>query len=150
MGSIVKNKNKKMKGNAKMNKNTKNTEHRGVGRPKVEVKWPKGRFTRRDAYALNPELAELTVLNHLKANLVGKDSLLVKMDEVKEPLAKTEATKGLGKKQFVYCRRSAIEAGHRAKANLNKAKQSKMELPITENKPVETQSESQPVETQSA
>jgi len=124
-----------MKGKNKMksNKSNKNAK-RGVGRPESKVVWPNGRFTREQAFQLNgcyaapARVCKLTVINHLNAALEGKDSVLVKLDE----LGETKSEGGLGRKPFIYLRRSQRDAGRKSTANLRKAKASTVSVPVAD------------------
>jgi hypothetical protein len=101
----------------------------GAGRPSAKVVWPKGRFTREQAYALNPHLCKLTVINHLQANLKGNKSVLVKM---KDELGDSKSEKGLGRKPFIYLRRAVRDNA----ANLHKAKTSPVSVDVSTAAPV--------------
>jgi hypothetical protein len=113
-----------------------NKTKRGVGRPESKVVWPNGRFTREQAFQLNgcyanpARVCKLTVINHLNAALEGKDSVLVKMDE----LGKTKSESGLGRKPFIYLRRSQRDAGRKSAANLRKAK-ANVSVPVVDAAP---------------
>ena len=114
------------------------TETRGVGRPESKVIWPKGRFTREQAYQLNgcyekpARVCKLTVINHLNESLKGKDSVLIRL---KDEFGKSTSEAGLGRKPFIYIRRSVHEAGKKNVANLRKAKASTVTVPMTDSTP---------------
>lgn len=114
-----------------------NKAKRGVGRPESKVVWPNGRFTREQAFQLNgcyatpARVCKLTVINHLKTNLEGENSVLVQMEE----LGKTKSETGLGRKPFIYLRRSQRDAGRKSAANLRKAKAS-VSVPVADVTPV--------------
>lgn len=111
----------------KNSKSVKSAEKNGVGRPVAKVVWPNGRFTMKQAYAANPHVCKLTVINHRVAALKGNDSVLVKLDE----LGKSETK---GRKSFIYLRRSQRDAGRKASANLRKA--ASVTVPIVDTTPV--------------
>lgn len=110
-----------------MSKKNSKSEKRGVGRPKSKVVWPNGRFTREQAYAANPGVCKLTVINHLNADMKGNKSILIRMkDEHGEPQSKA----GKGRKPFIYLRRAQYEAGKKSIARLQAAKKSKVSVDI--------------------
>lgn len=125
--------NKQQKGKTVSAKN-KSVKQQGPGRPESKVVWPNGRFTREQAYEMNgcntkpARMCKLTVINHLKDALTGNNSVLIQM---KDELGKSKSTNGLGRKPFIYLRRSQRDAGRKAKANLIKAKVSTVTVPIT-------------------
>lgn len=117
-----------------MKKNT----NPGVGRPESKVVWPSGRFTREQAFQLNgcyatpPRVCKLTVINHLKEDLKGTGSILVQLEE----LGKTKSESGLGRKPFIYLRRSQRDAGRKASVNFHKPKASNVAVPVTDEIPI--------------
>lgn len=124
-----------------------NKTPRGVGRPESKVVWPNGRFTMEQAFQLNgcyakpARVCKLTVINHLNEDLylidkaTGKPnksrfnpkSTLIRM---KDELGETKSAKGLGRKPFIYLRRSQRDAGRKSAANLRKAKAT-VSVPVT-------------------
>lgn len=117
---------------------SKNTQT-GPGRPASKVVWPNGRFTREQAYQYNgcyetpARVCKLTVINHLNDALKGNDSILIRM---KDESGKSKSESGLGRKPFIYLRRSQFNAGKKAAANLRKAKASSVTVPVVDSTPV--------------
>ena len=92
------------------NKNKKNNEARGVGRPSATINYPNRKFTFADLKAENTHVTPLCLRKHLEKDaLLGKKSLIVKLDE-KRP---TES--GKGRKLEVYQKRSRQGIGSVAK-----------------------------------
>jgi len=105
-----------MSKNAKTNKNG-----RGPGRPSYVIKWPTGKFTFQDLEILNgvnPETGKgenctkLTLRKGMAKDLALKGkSFIVKTDETRKP----DSESGLGRKSFVFVRRSKLVAAKAAK-----------------------------------
>jgi hypothetical protein len=89
-------------------KSTKSATKTGPGRPLSKVAYPNGKFTEKQAKELNgcfedpPRLCGLTVRNHIQADILGKDSVLVLLDD----RAKSD---GKGRKAFLYQKRSQVK-----------------------------------------
>ena len=132
----------------KSNKNTK----RGVGRPESKVVWPNGRFTMEQAFQLNgcyatpARVCTLTVINHLNEDMYLIDKATGKPDKtrpnsksviirLKDELGETKSEGGLGRKPFIYLRRSQRDAGRKSAANLRKAKASTVSVPVADAAP---------------
>lgn len=89
--------------------------NRGPGRPAYEVKWPTSRFTMADLMERNGVnlktgkgkfCTKLTLVKALARDLAKRGhSFIVKLDETREPNSKS----GLGRKTFVYLRRSKLD-----------------------------------------
>ena len=87
---------------------------RGRGRPAYQTKWPIGKFTLTDLMVLNgvnPQTgkgkfcSKLTLIKSLERDrLLKNNSFIVKTDETKKPISES----GLGRKCFVYVRRSKL------------------------------------------
>jgi hypothetical protein len=102
--------------NKTKNKSMKKNATRGAGRPKYQPKYPKSKFTMGDfldANGVNVNTGKgkfctrLTLVKHLKADQnLGNKSLIVKLDETREPNSKS----GLGRKTYVYILRSVLSA----------------------------------------
>jgi hypothetical protein len=121
---------------------------RGVGRPESKVVWPKGRFTREQAYALNGcgtegRPCKLTVINHINEEIYRVDKKTGKIDrsrlnpngaivKVKGEFGKPTSEAGLGRKPEIYMRRSVFEATRKNAANLKKAKTSDVTVPMAD------------------
>lgn len=111
-----------------MNKNSKQVKHNGPGRPRYEVKWPRGKFTFTDLEienGVNPdtgrgkECTTLTLRKALKRELTNRRSGAV--IHLKDALADPNSESGLGRKQYVYTRRTGVatakaSAPHKAKS----------------------------------
>ena len=88
--------------------------NRGPGRPAYQVKWPSCKFTMADLLDKNEVTqntgkgkfcTKLTLVKALdRDNAKGNDSVIVKLVETREPNSKS----GLGRKTFVYVRRSVL------------------------------------------
>jgi len=125
---------------------------RGVGRPESKVVWPKGRFTREQAYALNGcgqdgRPCKLTVINHINMELYRTDKKTGELDKtrlnpngviikLKGEFGKPTSANGLGRKPEIYIRRAVYEAGQKNVANFRKAKASKVSIPMADTAPV--------------
>jgi len=89
--------------------------NRGPGRPAYEVKWPTSKFTMADLMeknGVNPKTGKgkfctkLTLVKALARDHAKRGhSFIVKLDETREPNSKS----GLGRKTFVYIRRSKLD-----------------------------------------
>jgi hypothetical protein len=128
-----------------MNKNAKtNKSSNGPGRPAYQIKWPTGKFTFQDLEILNgvdPETGKgkvctkLTLRKGLARDLaLNSKSLIVKTKETRAP----DSESGLGRKSFVFIRRSKLQATKAKKS----AKAAEVLAPVVTIAPVET-----PVET---
>ena len=87
---------------------------RSVGRPKYEVKWPNGKFTFLKLMVENgvdpktgkgEKCTTLTLRKNMKAELKKKDSVIVRLDALAEP----NSENGLGRKGYVFIRRSQLK-----------------------------------------
>ena len=102
-----------MKNKTKTNKSKKNTAAtRGPGRPQYTPVIPRSKFTFSDfeeANGVNPNTGKgekcttLTLRKWLKRNLLGRQSLVVHLKGI---TAEPTSENGLGRKQYVYQRRS--------------------------------------------
>ncbi len=81
------------------------TVYSTVGRPRAEVKFPRGKFTFQELCELNPTLAHLTLRNHMKKDKsLGKKSTLVCLEQKGEPGSQA----GYGRKPNLYIRRELL------------------------------------------
>lgn len=90
----------------KSTKKSENAEKRPVGRPRAEVNVPNKKFTFTDLVEANPELSEVTLHKFLARDRARKSkSEIVRLkDESREP----SNEKGLGRKKFVYIKRTRL------------------------------------------
>ena len=96
---------------------------RGRGRPAYQTKWPIGKFTLTDLMVLNgvnPETgkgkfcSKLTLIKGLERDRNFKgNSIIVKTEETRKPISES----GLGRKCFVYVRRSKLNKATKHKDN---------------------------------
>lgn len=100
-----------------MNKNSKQIKHDGPGRPHYVVRWPRGKFTFTDLEienGVNPKTGKgkncttLTLRKALKRELSNRRSGAVV--HLKDTLADPNSKSGLGRKQYVYTRRTGVTA----------------------------------------
>ena len=86
----------------------KNKSQRGPGRPMAEINIPNRKFTFGDLVEANDHVTPLTLRKFLKRDAArkGKSEIVLVKDETREPNSK----KGLGRKTFVYIRRSKMNA----------------------------------------
>jgi hypothetical protein len=109
-------------------KNKNANTNRGPGRPAYEPKVPQSKFTFADFMELNgvnfetgkgPNCSKLTLDKWLKRDKESKGkSMIVKLDETREPNSKN----GLGRKTYVYVRRSKLDTLKSAKVATGKSK----------------------------
>lgn len=86
----------------------KNKNQRGPGRPMADINIPNKKFTFADLVEANSHVTPLTLRKFLKrdASRKGKSEVVLVKDETREPNHK----KGLGRKTYVYIRRSKANA----------------------------------------
>lgn len=91
----------------------KNKTSRGPGRPMAVITIPKSKFTFADLEAANPHVTALTLRKFLArdAKKSGRSEIVRLKNESREP----DSKKGLGRKTFVYSRRSSVKAAAPAK-----------------------------------
>jgi len=103
--------------------------NRGPGRPAYDIKWPNGKFTFDDlceANGVNPKTGKgkfctkLTLRKGIKRDAAsrGRSEIVLLKDEQREPNSKS----GLGRKTFVYIRRSKLQtlkAASKSTASVN-------------------------------
>ena len=101
--------------------------NRGPGRPMAAITIPNKKFTFGDLAEANGHVTPLTLRKFLKRDAArkGKSEICLMKDETREPNSK----KGLGRKTFVYIRRSKLNA-------LKTASKSKMSVPLGDKAPV--------------
>jgi len=104
----------------------KNKSQRGPGRPMAEISIPSRKFTFADLVEANEHVTPLTLRKFLKRDFArkGKSEIVLVKDETRESNSK----KGLGRKTFVYIRRSKMNA-------LKTAIKSKVSVSIAPAKP---------------
>jgi len=85
---------------------------RGPGRPMAEITIPTKKFTFVELCEANSHVTPLTLRKFLKRDAArkGKSEVILVKDETREPIAKRKANAGLGRKVFVYVRRSRANA----------------------------------------
>lgn len=96
-----------------MKKNAK----RGVGRPMAEISIPNRKFTFADLVEANTHVTPLTLRKFLARDVdAGRKSLVVRVkDENREPNSKH----GLGRKTFVYVKRSKLGGAKKSNVTVN-------------------------------
>lgn len=97
------------------NKNKQTETVRGRGRPCYVIKYPQGKFSFAQLMEHNqvdrktgkgPLCSKLTLNKGMKTDsLLGIDSIIVRLGELRKP----NSEKGLGRKCFVYIRRSKLD-----------------------------------------
>jgi hypothetical protein len=96
-----------------MNKNSKSN---GPGRPKYEIKWPRGKFTFTDLEienGVNPKTGKgkncttLTLRKGLRRDQAKRNQSMIVC--LKDILAEPNSKKGMGRKQLVYAPRSIAD-----------------------------------------
>jgi hypothetical protein len=100
----------------------KSKNQRGPGRPMAEITVPNRKFTFADLVEANSHVTPLTLRKFLKrdASRKGKSEIVLVKDETREPNHK----KGLGRKTYVYIRRSKASA-------LKTARKSSVTVPLS-------------------
>lgn len=108
-----------------------NKNKNSVGRPKYEIKWPRGKFTFTDLEVengVNPKTGKgkqcttLTLRKGLKRELARRSHSVIVL--LKDTFADPTSKKGLGRKQFVYQRRVVARAEKPVNESAPKAKDS--------------------------
>jgi len=96
-----------------MKKNAK----RGVGRPMAEISIPNRKFTFADLMEANTHVTPLTLRKFLARDVdEGRKSLVVRIkEENREPNSKH----GLGRKTFVYVKRSKLDGAKKSAVSVN-------------------------------
>lgn len=100
--------------------------NRGPGRPMATITVPNRKFTFGDLAEVNKHVTPLTLRKFLKRDAArkGKSEICLVKDETREPNSK----KGLGRKTFVYIRRSKLNS-------LKTASKSKVSVPLGDKAP---------------
>lgn len=96
-------------------------KQRGPGRPMADINVPNKKFTFADLVEANSHVTPLTLRKFLKRDFArkGKSEIVLVKDETREPNSK----KGLGRKTFVYLRRSKLNS-------LKTARKSTVSVPL--------------------
>jgi len=99
---------------------------RGPGRPMADITIPNKKFTFAELCEVNSHVTALTLRKFLKRDAArkGKSEVVLVKDETREPIAKKKANAGLGRKVFVYIRRSKATA-------LKTARKSNVSVPLS-------------------
>jgi hypothetical protein len=93
------------------------TQKRGAGRPMAKINWPNKRFTFADLKEANDHVTPLTLRKALKrdADRKGRSEIVLLKNIFGEPDHKN----GLGRKTFVYIRRTRQNALKKARKTVS-------------------------------
>lgn len=96
-------------------------KQRGPGRPMADINVPNKKFTFADLVEANSHVTPQTLRKFLKRDFArkGKSEIVLVKDETREPNSK----QGLGRKTFVYMRRSKMNS-------LKSARKSTVSIPL--------------------
>lgn len=102
-------------------------QNRGPGRPMAQINIPSKKFTFADMVEANDHVTPLTLRKFLKRDAArkNKSEIVLVKDETREPNHKS----GLGRKTYVYIRRSKMEGSASASA-LKTARKSKVSVAL--------------------